>query len=157
MKKRGSRKLFGGIVFLAVMLTAGILVFLANYKLVCISGDSMAPTFKNGQWLIVEKNPKKIEKGDVLVFKKNNTVYMKRVVATSGDCVEYNSEYDFLSVNGIGLTDSFSAIPEKGESIIIPDDSYYVVGDNYHISKDSRSKDVGLVSRDELIGLIVGH
>lgn len=113
----------------------------------------MFPTLHDGQILIVPKNSGKIEKGSIVVFKKDETVYIKRVIAIENDIVAMDAYAGYLAVNGIEI------LYEKPDCIkdpvinVIPEGCFFVLGDNYMESTDSRNSEVGLVSKAEIIGV----
>lgn len=129
-----------------------------------VNGESMLPNFHNGEYILtnlIALRFSDIEKGEVIVFKapnNNDKDYIKRVIATEGDIVKI--ENGRVYVNNI-LVNEGSYLPEHfittngpfikdGEEITVPQDQYFVLGDNRGASSDSR--DWGFVSRDEIIG-----
>jgi len=72
-----------------------------------------------------------LEVGDVIVFEHEGTYMVKRIAAVPGDILEINEE-----------------------KIKIPKDCYYVLGDNYLNSFDSRFWDDPFVSRASIIAII---
>ncbi len=138
-----------------ILFATTIIVLLSRYKLVIVHGNSMHPTLTDGQLLIIHTNESKIEKGDIIVFEKEHIIYIKRVVATSGDRVEQNCSSDYLAVNGNCVIGCENELIEGNTiSTLIPSASYFVIGDNYCDSIDSRSSKVGLVRQDEVVGVV---
>ncbi|MCD8793477.1 signal peptidase I [Staphylococcus gallinarum] len=139
-----------------------------------VSGSSMAPTFEDGDKLVVNKLSTRmntIDRGDVIIFhatKKDD--YIKRLIGKPGDTVE--SKKDKLYINGKlvkepyltlnkknkiekYLTENFDVSDTKhsGGKKKIPKGKYLVLGDNRFISNDSR-KDLGLISKDSVVGKV---
>ena len=56
---------------------------------VIVNGESMSPTLKNNELLLLKKYDKKIERFDIVVFKYNDSRLIKRVIGLPGDKVEY--------------------------------------------------------------------
>ena len=76
------------------------------------------------------------------------------MVAVPGDSVEQNSETGYLAVNGDCIIgDSRSGMLEAS-ALIIPRFQYFVVGDNYLESMDSRDQRLGLISINDIIGVV---
>lgn len=117
---------------------------------------SMEPNFHDGQRLVVNKavyifgEP---ERGDVIIFRAPNgrqEDFIKRVIAIPGDTVEVKN--GAVYVNGIKLDEPYIAdLPnytlEKQE---VPEDSYFVLGDNRNHSNDSHHG--WMVPRENIIG-----
>lgn len=88
----------------SIVVAVALVLLIVNFvaKPYTVKGDSMDPTLKDGERVIVNlfsKNLSGIEKGNVVVFhatKEND--YVKRVIGTEGDNVEYKK--DELYVNG---------------------------------------------------------
>ncbi len=147
------------IVFLGIMRN---LVVESSFVL----SDSMEPTLKPGDWLLVDKlcyigrGP---ERGDIVVFNaplEPGDEYVKRVAAVPGDTVEIVECR--LILNGVLLEepylspDSYLRTSEEGRTshfarpVVIPQGRYLVLGDNRPFSRDSRSW--GLLAEEEIIG-----
>ncbi len=139
-----------------------------------IKGDSMDPTLKDSERVMVNIIGYKIggvKKGNVIVFHANNTDdYVKRVIGIPGDSVEYKN--DTLYVNGKKQQEPYLNYNEKRKQIeyitgtfktkdlpnanpksnVIPKGKYLVLGDNREVSKDSRS--FGLIDKDQIVGKV---
>lgn len=150
------------------MIAAGLLALLIRGFLLIpmpVSGNSMDDTLSQGDMLLVERISK-IRRFDVIVFKRpDGTTYVKRVIGLPGESVSYRN--DQLYVNGKKVEEPFLDDNLKKDDESIPytydfdfkelmgvsklgKDSYFVIGDNRRLSKDSRS--FGAVSADEILG-----
>ena len=107
-----------------------------------IDGSSMNPTLQDGQYLIINNfsyyvdNP---EAGDVIVFHHpaSNLNLIKRVIGVPGD--EVMIKDDVVMVNGILLDEPYIlAAPHYTYNGVVPEDEYFVLGDNRDFSSDSR-------------------
>jgi len=127
---------------------------------VIVSGSSMDPTLKNGQVLILNKLAKKYMRDDIVVIdakingKKERIV--KRVIGLPGETLEYKD--GFLYINGerthddfVDKTRDFTLERVTGKKKI-PENYYFVMGDNRRNSLDSRDTRVGLVKKSDIIG-----
>lgn len=135
---------------------------------IVVDGESMMPTLKNGDRMVVNKIGYMVgepDRYDIVVFhapeQKN---YIKRVIGLPGDHVEFKN--DQLLINGKELPEPYleqykSEISEgtlTGDFTLeditqenkIPEGYIFVMGDNRLYSKDSRH--IGLVAIDEVIG-----
>lgn len=128
-----------------------------------VKGSSMHPNLENGEFLLTNKlvyrfgDPKY---GDIIVFHAPNEEhdYIKRIIALPGDRVKIIDNKFYI--NGFVLDESKylnSDVKTYGErflkddtEIIIPPNSYFVVGDNRENSSDSR--DFGSISYNSIVG-----
>lgn len=116
---------------------------------VVVNGDSMVPTLKNKELLLLKKYDKNIERFDIIVFDYNNSKLIKRVIGLPGETVEYKDGN--LYINGEIVIDNFSNITADFKYIgTIEEDTYFVLGDNRNNSVDSRM--IGLVTKDMILG-----
>ena len=105
-----------------------------------VNGQSMNPTLKDGQKLIMKKFQKndKLHRGDVVIIKvtlkDKEYDFIKRVIALPREHLEIKNHKVYI--NGKYLEDEGSTMGE--EDCVIPDDSIYVMGDNRDHSLDSR-------------------
>lgn len=115
-----------------------------------VVGNSMHPTYKNGEYLMANKilyKLKKPERGDVIIFKYSETQdFIKRIIGLPGETVMLKDGK--IYVNGKLLDESkylSSSIYtnggnylKEGETVTVPDGRYFVSGDNRPHSSDSR-------------------
>ena len=126
-----------------------------------VDGRSMMNTLHDGDNLIVEKlsyrfsDPKRF---DIIVFPPTGKkeYYIKRIIGLPGETVQID-ENGNIYINGELLEENYGAetIQNPGRAakpITLGDDEYFVMGDNRNNSKDSRSEEVGIVKRAQIIG-----
>lgn len=88
----------------SIVVAVALVLLIVNFvaKPYTVKGDSMDPTLKDGERVMVNLFGYKfgdIKNGNVIVFHANKeSDYVKRVIGTSGDNVEYKK--DKLFVNG---------------------------------------------------------
>ena len=149
-------------IVVAVSLALGIRFFIATPYLV--SGASMDPTFKDSNYLIVDRisytlgEPKR---GDVIIFdlpENPSKSLIKRVIGLPGETVSIkgdnveirNTEHP----NGIVLDESYLDPANLGGvddfETTLGSDQYFVLGDNRHVSADSRIW--GNLPREYIVG-----
>lgn len=128
-----------------------------------VNGHSMDPTFQNGEYVLtnlIEMRIGKLNRGDIVVFsapKDKEKDYIKRIIGLPGDRVKVSEGNVFL--NGEKLKQPFlssnvrtngGSFLGEGQEVIVPEDSYFLMGDNRDFSSDSR--EWGFVSKEGLIG-----
>ncbi|MCU7679215.1 signal peptidase I [Bacillus thuringiensis] len=128
-----------------------------------INGESMAPTIHNNERVLVNKvifQISSIKRFDIVAIQteSSNKNLVKRIIGLPGERLEYKK--NTLYINGQKVEDPFND-NTKDFSLIntynfkkIPSDKYFVLGDNRPFSHDSRSLDIGLISKSEIKGKI---
>lgn len=140
--------------FQTLLLAASIFLIIYIFLLrpFQVNGDSMFPNFKNGEYIltnIITLRMNKLQKGDVIVFKAPDDPekdYIKRVIGLPNDKVYLHDGYVY--VNGKKLNEasylssdvrSFGgAFLKDDETVTVPGNNYFVMGDNRPNSSDSR-------------------
>lgn len=137
----------GVILFICSLLLGTSVYFAMNFRLIHVSGDSMYPTLKDGQSVIVQTNIEP-SMGDIAVFKHTGTNIIKRVWGTPKG-VSHIPEMctSIIGAKG-GVQDMYSVYCD------VKLNGYYVVGDNVYNSQDSNS--YGVLKPDSLVGVVRG-
>lgn len=125
---------------------------------VIVSGDSMVPTLKDNQILLLNKFDYKfneIERYDIVVIKVGKSEIIKRVIGLPGENIEYKSNTLYINGHEEETIYNFDTDDFKLEEICskcdkIPQDKYLVLGDNRAISSDSRI--IGLIDKEDIKG-----
>ena len=167
------RKLFSSVLEVVEVLAIAVLaVFAIRTFLVqpfLVSGESMDPTFKNGDYLLVDEltyHIRQPERGEVVVFrypKDESTFFIKRIIGLPGDTVKIENGnvviYNQAHPNGETLDEKYlptgtmtTIRPLETPTYIVGTGQYLVLGDNRQFSYDSR--DWGLVSTKEVVGVV---
>ncbi len=108
-----------------------------------IDGSSMNPTLYDGQYLIINNVSYMLDtpqRGDVIVFRhpQNDLNLIKRVVGLPGDDVEIRDRQVF--VNGVPLNEPYIEAPPAYNGFWkVPENEFFVLGDNRNNSSDSHS------------------
>ena len=119
-----------------------------------IDGSSMNPTLRDGEYLIINNVTYLLdepEPGDIVVFRhpRNELNLIKRVIGVPGDHIEINN--GTVWVNGEAQEEPYIAdSPNYGGSWDVPDDQYFVLGDNRNNSSDSHSW--GFLPAENMLG-----
>jgi signal peptidase I len=143
-----------------LVVTAAVAVLVANYFfcLLKVQGNSMNPTYEQGDYLIAYKTHD-IEKGDVIAFYYNNKILLKRVVAGPGDWVNIDNEGN-VYVNDVLLNETYLEEQNTDPGDItypyqVPENQWFVLGDKRHASLDSRYELIGNVMEEQLLGKVL--
>jgi signal peptidase I len=153
-----------------------IVVFVINVFITptTVFSISMNPTLYEGDVLILQKS-NHFEHGDIVSFKsdlalssgdldKLNPIQrlvakrdpyknlIKRVIGLPGDSIFIENEEVYI--NGIKQEEAYIGSPTIGSVYIekIPENHYFLMGDNRSHSTDSRESIIGVVAGDKIIG-----
>jgi signal peptidase I len=124
---------------------------IGRYK---IDGSSMNPTLQDGQYLIINNFSYYVDdpqSGDVIVFHHptSDMNLIKRVIGLPGDQVEI--EDGMVTVNGVALDEPYiREAPRYEYNGVVPEDEYFVLGDNRNNSSDSHSW--SFLPEDNIVG-----
>ncbi|WP_083511997.1 signal peptidase I [Amphibacillus sediminis] len=154
-------------IIIALLIVFGVRHFIMEPSIV--KGDSMLPNLHEGDRIIISKISS-IDRFDEIAFVSPDTDdnYVKRVIGLPGDRIviendtlyindePYEESYldDFKSqlAEGQIFTQDFDLEADYGYQVV-PDGTYFVLGDNRPISRDSRS--FGVINEDSIIGEVV--
>jgi signal peptidase I len=127
-----------------------------------VLGNSMHPTYKNGEYLMANKLTYKFgepRRGDVIIFKYSDTQdFIKRIIGIPGDTVMIKDGKVYVNGNLLNensyLKDtvytSGGEYLAEGETLTLEENEYFVLGDNRPHSSDSRT--FGPISKDRIKG-----
>ncbi len=133
-----------------------------------VIGQSMEPTFYEGQDILMMHIVNDYQRFDVIVLETDDgDFYLKRIIGLPGDniVIDHNVitingdiiEQEFLE-NEYGSIDVYTYCSITYDEVCefdVPQDSYFVLGDNREHSLDSRSDLLGYVHEDQLYGTVV--
>lgn len=97
------------------------------------------------------------ERGDIVVFKypdDESILYIKRIIGLPGETVEIREGKVFIDGSETPLEDSYIREEMYGSfgPFEVPEDSYFMLGDNRNNSKDSRFWLQPYVHKDKILG-----
>lgn len=151
------------LFLIPIVLACLVLFYLFVASPVQISGLAMAPGYSDGQNWVVNKvsyHLSEPQQGDVVVFvspQQQGTNLIKRIVGLPGEQVSLRGGK--LYINNQMLSEPYEtsgvqtyggAFLQEGQSVVIPENSYFVLGDNRDHSSDSR--EWGFIRRGSIVG-----
>ena len=157
-KNRYNRTLRSTVAILVVVAALAVLVATLWMPVLRIYGTSMFPTLADGQVVITVKTGR-FRSGDNAAFYHGNKLLIKRYIAGPGQWVDID-RLGNVSIDGKALDEPYLTDKAYGETNIdlpyqVPDDRYFLMGDNREVSVDSRNTTVGCVARDQIVGKVV--
>ncbi len=107
------------------------------------------------------KSSKIPQRFDIIIFKypdDESQLFIKRIIGLPGEKVQIINGKVYINDSETPLDDSFVAEVPRGNfgPYEVPEDSYFVMGDNRNHSRDSRYwKTSNFVTYDEIVGKAV--
>ena len=154
-KKNFGRTLRSTIYLLIVVAATAVILAVLVLPVMQISGTSMTETLYEGD-IVIALNDHRYKTGDVIGFYYNNSILIKRVIATAGQWVDIDRDGNVF-VNGVQLDEPYVTEKSIGDCNIqlpyqVPEGSYFVLGDERKTSVDSRNSHVGCIGYDRIVG-----
>ena len=159
----GSRRMVFSVwlrdLVISLAISCFIIIFL--YQPVKVEGTSMMPSLEDQERIFVNKfvyRLESIQRGDIVVFRyprDPSKSFIKRVIGVAGDRIRIITGQ--VWVNGARLNEDY--VPRAYEDersyseIVVPANSYFVLGDHRSLSNDSR--DFGSVNQSYIYGKAV--
>jgi signal peptidase I len=138
-----SRKWLSVGAFAAALFGTGSL-----YQPTVVIGNSMAPTLESGRLIWVDRTYYRLhrpQRGEVVVFRLDGVTYVKRVYRAPGEILHYLATgADWLGPvqegqeRATGRRYVRRGARIRMKQMQVPQDSVFVLGDNYLASEDSR-------------------
>lgn len=163
LKRVKDKQEFGRLIyntFSSLIVVAAIAVLLSMLLLpvLRVTGESMTPTLLNDELVVCHRQGKP-ERGEIIAFYHNNKILLKRVIGVAGDLVEVKSD-GTVYVNGDKIDEPYIDSPSLGNCDIdlpyqVPENRYFVMGDHRSVSIDSRTKEIGCVAEEMIVGKVL--
>jgi len=139
------------------LLTIVAVLFIRQFIIapISVNGTSMYPTLNDKDIMILNKIGYEVdglERFDIVVIKYHDKYLIKRVIGLPGDNIKYKD-------NELYINDEYVEEPFLEDDVVtwdfemvgtVPEDSYFVMGDNRVVSMDSR--DLGTFKKSRIIG-----
>ena len=152
------------ISWVKLIITAFVIAYALKtfiFQIAYVKGPSMEPTLYQGQVLIISKLSYRIgepERRDIVVVndRGENKDLIKRIVGLPKETIEIKE--NLVYINDDILQEDYIHVPtyENGfERSETSESQYFVLGDNRMESRDSRSKSLGFVEKQNIMGKAV--
>ena len=132
-----------GVYF--VLLAALYIVFHFFLMLGRIPSESMEPTLMVHDWTIGDRrayNDVQPQRGDIIIFysEEESESMVKRVIGLPGETVTFVGGHVYIDGEPLDESAYLDDSVETGcdEIFVVPEDSYFMLGDNREVSLDSR-------------------
>lgn len=149
-----------------VALAVFVICYLFIFQIHEISGASMEPNFHNGERILTDKLSYRFtppKRGDVVIFRapeEREKDYVKRIIGLPGERVKITNGNIYINdvplpelyLENSNLTNPGSFL-KTNQDFLIPDDEYFVLGDNRLHSSDSR--EWGTAVSADIIGKVL--
>lgn len=156
-KRRFRRLLRSTVSALIVVAAVAALIATLLLPVLQISGTSMEPNLNDGDIVFLVKTGD-LQTGDLCAFYYSNKILIKRIIATPGDYIWIEPD-GTVFLNGERLDEPYVSEKALGECDVefpyqVPENNYFVMGDQRQTSIDSRSSVIGCIAADQMIGKI---
>lgn len=166
MKNKKEKRLHEWLYFGLQMLALALAIFIVNHLVLSfavVHGKSMEPTLADRDVLICVKLGYRPQRGDIVLCRTGKgyeNELVKRIIGLPGDRIEIDSAEGTVYVNGKPLDETYCKNPtySVGDIMypaVVPENQYFVLGDNREVSVDSRYSEIGMVSENKIDGHIV--
>jgi len=138
----------------ALLIVIAVLVF----PVLRISGGAMGDTLRDGDIVLALRGIQP-RNGDVVAMQYGaNKILIRRLIAGPGEEISLGEDGALLI--GGQPPDEPYVTHEGGEidlelPLTVPEEQYFVMGDNRALALDSRNEQFGCVSRDQIIGPVI--
>lgn len=152
------RTLLNTTAVLVVVAAVTTLISMIFLPVIQVSGDSMTPTLNDGD-ILLTCNTDSVTYGDLCCVSWQNKMLLKRVIGLPGDTIIIEEDGS-VYVNDALLDEPYVLEKSLGQCDIqfpykVPDQQIFILGDNRSRSADSRSADIGCISREQIVGKVL--
>lgn len=141
-----------------ILLLCVMIVFV--FRMANVDGQSMMNTLHDGDKLLVTNLFYNPGPKDIIVIAKGryyNKPLVKRIIAVEGQTVDIDFNTGDVKVDGQVIDEPYirnlTTIEEGGQiPVTVPKGYVFVMGDNRQNSLDSRSMQIGLIDRHDIVG-----
>lgn len=133
------------------MLPVGLtLIFVLILRFVLLVGyvptPSMEPTLRQNSIIVGTRLFGELKTGDIIVFPKDGVLVVKRIAGCPGERIDLTK---------ISYMESVPIPIFEQEVITVPENAYFVLGDNSQNSWDSRYWEDPFISAEEIVAKVI--
>ena len=152
-----AKKIFKEVIPYIIVIVVAVLIRTFIASPVRVDGGSMNNTLKNGDILLLNKLDKSYDRFDIVVIDIGSTRIIKRIIGLPGENVAYKDNKLYINNQVVDTmdfeyTEDFS-LEEIYGYVMLPQDYYFVMGDNRDGSSDSRDTRIGLIKKSQIKGV----
>lgn len=152
------------LICFSISILIFILLLQFVFQLAFVKSGSMEPTVATHEFIISNRLAYKVKepnRGDIVTFTdtRTNQTLLKRIIGLPGDLITFVDGYVF--VNDI-ICDESAYLKEDVETncnstFTVPENNYFVLGDNREDSFDSRFWTDPYIKKDNIMGKLLIH
>jgi signal peptidase I len=142
------------VLRVTVVVVLSFVVFRVVFVPIRVTGDSMSPTYRNGQINLINRQAYRLhppKRGDVVAVREagSSFVILKRIIGLPGERIAVHA--GVVYIDGKPLEEPYlkSTVRWAEGAIRLDPDEYYVVGDNRRLSFHQA------VKREHIMGRVV--
>ena len=157
------------ISWIKIIITAAVIAFLLNNFIIAnsrVPSGSMEKTIMTGDRVIGSRLSyyfEEPERGDIVIFHfpddpTGKTYYVKRVIGLPGDIIDIRDGKVYVNNSATPLEEPYlpePMEPEPDAHYEVPEDSYFMLGDNRNYSADARRWKNKYVKKDKIIAKVL--
>lgn len=166
--RKKKKHVFSGFIFtllstIIFALCFIMIIFTMLMHFIGVSANNgMEPTLRQHDVVVVNKLDKTPDIGNIIVYERtarSGNYYVSRVIASGGQTVDIDYENNCVMVDGKEINDVYKS--EKMEicgnisfPFTVPENEYFILGDNRNNSVDSRFSEIGTISNSQILGVV---